>query len=363
MAMETIQTDEGEIYTWQVPDRHYWLTPKTFTKRQQYPHEQIKLYDREIRINVPWSRARLENEFKALNLISERTSIPVPKPLQYKVENDIASLTTETLKGEMLCDLLKDLDEDDRAKLRENVENFIQNKVLPQLQSLKSNTLGGLSGVVIPPQRVDSSVRNPQYWKPKISEIEKYTFCHNDLAQQNIMVDPETLEPVAIIDWEYSGFYPPGFELLLYRKTIWEVHQDSYANVDKARLITLLNAPGMSRSITTFPDLTDYAADTMMYKLRKLAGIPKIVLRSLFKSFTAKFRSAISILLPWLRRNEDNEEDSEDNQKEIKEETRMNNEDGNEVDNEPQSADPDADSKTRAEKYSNEIRTKHPNYQ
>jgi hypothetical protein len=42
--------------------------------------------------------------------------------------------------------------------------------------------------------------------------------CHNDLAQHNIMVDPETLQPVAILDWEYAGYYPPEVEACLWYK-------------------------------------------------------------------------------------------------------------------------------------------------
>ncbi|KAK1765114.1 hypothetical protein QBC33DRAFT_572087 [Phialemonium atrogriseum] len=50
-------------------------------------------------------------------------------------------------------------------------------------------------------------------WQPK-SDIEKgsYVFCHNDLGQHNVIVDPETLKINAIIDWEYGGFWPEWFE-------------------------------------------------------------------------------------------------------------------------------------------------------
>ncbi|KAF4626082.1 hypothetical protein G7Y89_g12082 [Cudoniella acicularis] len=49
-------------------------------------------------------------------------------------------------------------------------------------------------------------------WKLKTSEADEYVFCHDDLSQQNIIVDPDTLKIKAIIDWEYAGFFPEYFE-------------------------------------------------------------------------------------------------------------------------------------------------------
>ncbi|KAK4235309.1 hypothetical protein C8A03DRAFT_17940, partial [Achaetomium macrosporum] len=35
--------------------------------------------------------------------------------------------------------------------------------------------------------------------------------CHNDLSQDNVIVNPETLKVDAIIDWKYGGFWPEWF--------------------------------------------------------------------------------------------------------------------------------------------------------
>lgn len=50
-------------------------------------------------------------------------------------------------------------------------------------------------------------------WRPK-TDVEKgsYVFCHNDLGQHNVIVDPDTLKINAIIEWEYGGFWPEWFE-------------------------------------------------------------------------------------------------------------------------------------------------------
>lgn len=43
-------------------------------------------------------------------------------------------------------------------------------------------------------------------------------FSHNDLNVDNVIVDPDTLKIKAIIDWEYAGFYPPGFDRPFYKR-------------------------------------------------------------------------------------------------------------------------------------------------
>lgn len=54
---------------------------------------------------------------------------------------------------------------------------------------------------------------------------EKHVFCHNDLSQSNVIVDPESLKIAAIIDWEFGGFYPEYFEVPYYRSPKPSGHQ------------------------------------------------------------------------------------------------------------------------------------------
>jgi aminoglycoside phosphotransferase (APT) family kinase protein len=55
-------------------------------------------------------------------------------------------------------------------------------------------------------------------WRLQASDHDEYVFCHNDLSQQNVIVDPDTLKSKAIIDWEYAGFYPAHFEMPFYTR-------------------------------------------------------------------------------------------------------------------------------------------------
>jgi aminoglycoside phosphotransferase (APT) family kinase protein len=49
-------------------------------------------------------------------------------------------------------------------------------------------------------------------WEPKTSDKEEYVMIHGDLGPHNVMMDLETLEVVSIVDWEYSGYFPPEFQ-------------------------------------------------------------------------------------------------------------------------------------------------------
>ncbi|KAF2178736.1 hypothetical protein K469DRAFT_717974 [Zopfia rhizophila CBS 207.26] len=51
-------------------------------------------------------------------------------------------------------------------------------------------------------------------WNLPSSETEEFVFCHNDLSQKNVIVDPCSLKVAATIDWEYAGFHPDFFEHL-----------------------------------------------------------------------------------------------------------------------------------------------------
>ncbi|KAK0722279.1 hypothetical protein B0T26DRAFT_749700 [Lasiosphaeria miniovina] len=56
------------------------------------------------------------------------------------------------------------------------------------------------------------------YYLITSSEHNDYVFCHNDLSQPNVVVDPETLKITAILDWEYAGFFPARFESPFYTR-------------------------------------------------------------------------------------------------------------------------------------------------
>jgi aminoglycoside phosphotransferase (APT) family kinase protein len=117
-------------------------------------------------------------------------------------------LVTEYVHGV----LMSELSEDQKDLVLQEL-----NQHLLTLHNLKSNTIGGPSGRVVVPRRVMESTEQ-DIWNLQPSRTEDYVFCHNDLSEYNIIVDPKTLKIAAIIDWEYAGFYPEFFEAPVYTR-------------------------------------------------------------------------------------------------------------------------------------------------
>lgn len=228
-------TDSG---FWMTPDRHYSYDSDTFTKRELFPHERKTNFEGETVI-MPWSTARLENEYAALVYIAANTDIPVPEVLSFEKIDGSFHLVVDRVNAIPLHQMTEH-----KAEALENAKSFITTLVLPQLAGLRSNRLGNLNGVVIPPDRITRSDQRP-WWPSRISSTEEFGFCHNDLAQHNIMIDPDMLQVEAIIDWEYSGFYPPEFEAPLWTKSFDE---PDYHSIDADRVESLIklldNPPG-----------------------------------------------------------------------------------------------------------------------
>ena len=236
---------EGPYLEWEYfVDRHYTLTSTAFTERQLYKYEFYKDFYGDIIDYVTWSRERLENERDALIFIAENTTIPVPKVLNFSVENDVASLTTSLVDGLSMSELQRTLSEEDYATLVSNVSSYINDTFLPQLNTLTSNTLGTVRGKLLPTPNLEAAylpqlltkreceklgiecsdgelLRPPKRedygrkrypWPSVTSATKDYVYCHNMLGQCNILADPITLQVTSILGWEFSGFFLPGFE-------------------------------------------------------------------------------------------------------------------------------------------------------
>lgn len=107
---------------------------------------------------------------------------------------------------------MSQLSEDQKKIVRDELRQH-----LATLHNIRSKTTGGPSGIVIPPYRAMKSTVNDR-WPVRSSESAEYVFCHNDLSQPNVIVDPDTLRIRAILDWEYAGFFPEYFEAPFYER-------------------------------------------------------------------------------------------------------------------------------------------------
>ncbi|CAJ2502970.1 Uu.00g103640.m01.CDS01 [Anthostomella pinea] len=192
-------------------ERKYYHRGDAFVKRSLRPREFRTGYRG---LHVPRLRNEsLRNEAASLRFIRQHTKIPVPTLYCDFEDDDAYYLIMEYIQGVSMSDL----SEDQKSIVREELQNH-----LATLRTLKSNQLGGPTGIVIPPHRilrlVDAERAEKNTWCLQPSIHEEYVFCHNDLSQHNIIVDPTTLKINAIIDWEYAGFYPSRFEYPFYHR-------------------------------------------------------------------------------------------------------------------------------------------------
>ncbi|CAL5872007.1 uncharacterized protein PFLUO_LOCUS6264 [Penicillium psychrofluorescens] len=188
-------------------ERAYYHCGNFFIKRGLRPSEYMTTI-RGTKHIPQLGKERLQNEAAALRFIQRVSNIPVPTLYGAFEVDDSFMLIIEHIDGVPMSRL----SEDQKSVVRTEVEQH-----LATLRRIKSDTIGGPSGIVLPPYRV-MRLSDKDEWPRKVSQNGKYVFCHNDLSQHNIIVDPRTLKIRAIVDWEYAGFFPEHFEWPFYER-------------------------------------------------------------------------------------------------------------------------------------------------
>lgn len=127
----------------------------------------------------------------------------LPDGRQYLITERIHGVTINQLRAE------------DGERAYSNALQFLNNIVFPQLGKLRCDKRG-IDGFVMPPSWLSPDTQPPwkgkTHWKPLPLKKPEYVFQHGDLGAHNIMIDPESLQVMALIDWEYAGFFPPKME-------------------------------------------------------------------------------------------------------------------------------------------------------
>ena len=202
-----------EITKWATDEREYIIYKTKFVKRSLAPHE----YKESIpnpQFYANRNNIRLRNEAECLRFIKEKTEIPVPEVLNaYEQKDGSFILETKLIDGVEMERLSPEEQETVKPQIRRCVE---------MLRSLRSDSLGGPSGIFWPPHSVVTRPDGPTSWsQDRISESEsQFVFCHRDLSQSNIFIDSTTLRLVAIADWECGGYYPKNHELPFFESSI-----------------------------------------------------------------------------------------------------------------------------------------------
>lgn len=209
-CQEETQTTDCPSDDWSIvgPERAWYRRGKYFIKRSLRPSEYITTLRGNV--HVPrLGKERLQNEAASMQFIGRVSNIPVPQIYGAFEVDDSFFIIMEFIEGVPLAKIPEDRKHVVHAEIQQHVAT---------LQTITSTTLGGPSGVIIPPYRVMHEMgRIRDDWALRAGD-EEYAFCHNDLSTSNILVDPETLKIQAIIDWEYAGFYPAYFEGQFWRR-------------------------------------------------------------------------------------------------------------------------------------------------
>jgi len=207
-----------------------------------------------------YDKERILHYAAALQLISTKTTIPVPRLLGFgeNADDGTAWIEMERTHNGIWLPLVKDecrmppgkqhvadgecAECDHIAKA--NARRFLADEVLPQLLSLTSDTTG-LNGVVIPPLWVMEWEKDA-FWPPKTKtktagsggKEEEYVFCHGNLHAHSILMHADTLHVLKIYDWEDAGYFPRDF------LDVWTLerpdYEEYYENEERRKKLSAL---------------------------------------------------------------------------------------------------------------------------
>ncbi|KAG7290881.1 hypothetical protein NEMBOFW57_000886 [Staphylotrichum longicolle] len=175
---------------YKLEDRVIIVEKDRFIKRELAKHEFFRRPNGQV-IYPYWMRERIQNEADAIAFVAANTSIPMPKHRLY--ENG-GLLHLETLRVPGI--LLDDVDTATMPAAIEAVTRQMEENILPQLRKLRRHSIGSVdtSLPMVPPIRIYR--RDRRSWERVTSppsEDPPFVFCHNDLSNRNILIDPETL--------------------------------------------------------------------------------------------------------------------------------------------------------------------------
>ncbi|KAF4448115.1 protein kinase-like protein [Fusarium austroafricanum] len=198
-----------DSYLYMTAERKYYQREQSFIKRSLREKE---YHQGPYGPCIPHlSKERLQNEAECLRFIHSNTNIPVPAVYADFEDDGAYYLVTEFIQGVEMNDLPME---------KKNLVGEELKQHLHTLHSLKSTTIGGPSGLLVPPRSViESTTQDHWVLQPSNTGEEEYVFCHNDLSEYNVIVNPETSKIAAIIDWEHGSFFPEYFEAPIYIHT------------------------------------------------------------------------------------------------------------------------------------------------
>ncbi|KAF7945381.1 hypothetical protein EAE96_010156 [Botrytis aclada] len=148
-----------------------------FRKTSRLPWLYMDLEDHPVEHKRLFNHDRITNEVNALKLVSQKTTIPVPRLLDYGVNAEgTRYLVTELISGvnlnnlhELGCRVTAGKKHTEEAscdtcvrQAYSNATNFVENTVLPHLSTMQSQ-IRGINCFVMPPAWLPIDTQEP--WK------------------------------------------------------------------------------------------------------------------------------------------------------------------------------------------------------
>jgi tRNA A-37 threonylcarbamoyl transferase component Bud32 len=204
--------------------------------------ELVPVYKIDSKIVVKTGDSVREAEAAAMKLVSDKTSIPVPKI--YNVYTDTATghvrIIMEFIDGDRLCDTWDEYSSDEKDEVLNQLRDYVT-----QLRTLKGSFIGSVDGTCCEDQMftdeigaygpytdeesfnkgIATAVKNTLTgsWVDRVADMvmtlnnHDTVMTHGDLNPRNVLVKGSKV--VAVLDWEMAGFYPEYWEYVkaLYR--------------------------------------------------------------------------------------------------------------------------------------------------
>lgn len=185
-------------------------------------------------------------EAEAMKLVREKTTIPVPKVYNAYINNATGHplIVMDFIEGDCLVDIWDGMDDEQKQHVTEQLRDH-----LSQLRKIEGSFIGSVDGTACedPLFTDDLGAYGPYEneamfnqgivkalkdtlssgWVDTVCNMamsmegHKIVMTHSDLSPRNIIVQGSKV--VAILDWEYSGYYPDYWEYVkAFYRPAWE---------------------------------------------------------------------------------------------------------------------------------------------
>ena len=209
----------------------YLRDGRSFIKRQIPLDQRIRGRDDQL-VTKSWYADRFRNEADILQLVAQNPRILVPEFISCGLnENGEWYLAVEYMEGTVRADMAGNqcrmpsthLPRDATERCiycadlaQQNVEHYVDNVLRPELAKYTSSSTG-FNGVVIPPPWVAYHDAR-EVWPVRESQDSEFSLWNPEFRADNVLLDTQTLEVRAVVDFEDAGYFPREMQVWKYSR-------------------------------------------------------------------------------------------------------------------------------------------------